>query len=255
MDRCISYLKEVCQVLYTRSPRLETLSLRVIPLISSEHPTPLNIPPPITLPSTWSVQQFPCLRHLELLNFAIPWAASQLPFQPLLTLKLAFTTHLANFQPTPNLTPHLLDIPSLVAVLGKMPNLTVLHLNHVLQKLPYDALMDDIPSHVVSLPHLVELGLAGRAHECARIRRCLTIPVTMHSMQMFDVTSHHETGDDLFTLIPSLDTFLSIPGSNKSFAFFDFGETLKLSMQFVCPSGSRKPRLRLICRFIARRSP
>lgn len=198
-----------------------------------------------SIPHSWSAGHFPRLRHLELQDFVIPWKTeSEFPFRSLLTLKLGITSRRGvGLQPT-----YLPSLPTLLSVLDQMPELRVLHLNHIIPTMPLPNADLSPPPRMLSLPRLTELHLSGKAHECANIRRCLEIPGNT-MLQSFHLTSQDGTGDDFLLFTPFLDSFVRLFAQTcGSLAVEDMGQHI-LIMLPMTPMVPSHPRIELRCSF------
>lgn len=239
----VSHVEDLLLMVAGAAHGLETLSLKM---------RPIDIPPadltgPSSIPS-WLAEDFPRLRHLELHGFLIHWGPeSVFPFRSLLTLKLGLPLHRvieldSAYLPT---------LPTLLTVLDQMSELRVLHLVHILPWIPLQNFHLLPPPQTVSLPHLTELQISGKAHECANFRRCLEIS-TSTMVQSFDLTSQYATGEDLLMMSPFINSFMSSVKSCMRLALADSGQTITVIMHMPFMPNV-PPHLELRCVFMSDR--
>ncbi|EIM80249.1 uncharacterized protein STEHIDRAFT_143007 [Stereum hirsutum FP-91666 SS1] len=236
----VSHVRDLLLVVSSAAHCLETLSLKMRPIDipPADFATPSGIP-------IWSAGSFPRLRQLELHDFLIHWGyESAFPFRSLLTLKLGVSLHRgANLH-----SAYLPTLPTLLTVLDQMSELRVLHLNHILPSIPLQNIHLSPPPQIVSLPHLIELYISGKAHECADVRRCLEVPIST-MIQSFNVTSQYDTREDLLMMSPFVHSFVSASiESCTRLALEDLGQniTFMIHMPSVPPV---PPQLEFRCSF------
>lgn len=238
----VSHVRGLLPMVAGAAHCLETLSLKTKPI---EIP-PADLAPPSSIPS-WLAEDFPRLRHLDLHGFLIHWGPeSVFPFRSLLTLKLGVPLH----RVVELHSAYLPTLPTLLTVLEQMSELRVLHLVHILPSIPLQNFQLLPPPQTISLPHLTELHISGKAHECANFRRCLEIS-TSTMIQSFDLTSQHATGEDLFMMSPFVHSFVSSTvKSCMRLALADLGQkiTVIMHMPFM---PNVPPHLELRCAFMS----